>query len=82
MEHFEQDIKGIEENRIRFYTACLETFSQFDYNDPYLEQIKQDIERIKNKSCQKDQCTASLGTRFSQGSRLGFFISNCLFNSK
>ncbi|WP_157813506.1 hypothetical protein [Pseudoalteromonas spongiae] len=54
MEHFEQDIKGIEENRIRFYTACLETFSQLDYNDPYLEQIKQDIERLKNKSCQKD----------------------------
>ncbi|WP_171043784.1 hypothetical protein [Pseudoalteromonas spongiae] len=54
MEYFEQDIKGIEENRIRFYTACLETFSQFDYNDPYLEQIKQDIERLRNKSCQKD----------------------------
>ena len=50
MELFEKDIKDIEKNRISFYLACLEEFSQFDYTDSYIEQIKKDIERLKGKS--------------------------------
>ncbi|WP_372769460.1 hypothetical protein [Pseudoalteromonas sp.] len=54
MELFENDIKDIEKNRISFYLACLEEFSQFGYSDPYIEQIKKDLELLKTKFSYQD----------------------------